>query len=315
MKVLRMTGSAARAWRENVPHLVDSEGNVVLQISPSREKSISAVIREARKKRQTISMNVSTGVSGEAPIAVVVTVKKTGHGQDDITWMTTVDGLRYVSGRDIVAADLFEKHGEVQLRYPNGTIARVVRDPGKKRPKFEDSLKTSPKPEHCECRNWGNAHEGRHHATCRWNASAPPEEKAQLPPTEADLVGLPPPELPKNTSVVVSTPDSPVVPAPSIDPPETCRHDCLNWAVPGGRTISPGSHHPACPFVRSWEIQQSREKAFVLVDVSTGERLRRATEEEKGEAELAVKKTGASIIHIDERPYAVVAESELEKAP
>ena len=311
MKVVRMTGDAARLWRQNTPHLVDATGNVVLQISPTREKSISHIIRTARQKRQTVTMTVSTGVANEAPIEVTVAVKKVGHGQDDITWETTVDGNRYVSGRDLLAAQLLEKHGECQLRYPNGTIARVVRNPTTKRPSFKDSLQTAPKPEHCPCRDWGVSHPGTHHATCKWNAVAPPEDRAPAPPTEADLANLPPIELPTNASVTVSTPDTPVRAAPTIDSPKDCRHGCLEWAMPGGRTISPGNHHPACPFARAWEIQTSKEEPFVLVDVTTGEKLRRATEEEKGQAEIQSRKTGASIIHIDERPYAVIAEADL----
>ncbi len=81
--------------------------------------------------------------------------------------------------------------------------------------------------------------------------------------------------------------------------------------MPGGRPISPGNHHPACPFARAWEIQMSKEEPFVLVDISTGEKLRRATDEEKGQAEINSRKTGASIIQIDERPYAVIAEADL----
>ncbi len=112
-----------------------------------------------------------------------------------------------------------------------------------------------------------------------------------------------------------------VVKAPGTVPPEAC--DCAKFTKPAG--ADPTQHHFVCPQYEAWKIShptpvpgaESTEPeahdtippsaaTYVLADLETQEVLRLATSEEVDEARTAEEASGAPIITVDEKSYAVI---------
>ena len=326
MKIVKVNRDFLAQWRQNVSHLVDSEGHLVCELDKALASHLATVMRSARSQRKSITQKVSV-LSGPAAgeHVIAVTVQRMGMNADDLAVTPTIDGHRVVTGREVLCAQMFQLHGECQLRWPNNVILKVIRDPNVHRPTFKESQQIAPRPEHCPCRNWGSPHPGTHYPTCQWNRLAPPEERAPSDAVpEAELRVLPTeafetlkPRLPVNpatTPVAAKVdPRSAVVEPPPLDPPESCRNGCLGWATPKGYPIPQGQHHPTCTFAKAWAIKTAREVPRWLVDLLTGQKVRLATNEEVGEADVTAQRTGQPIIHIEEVPYAVVLETELSE--
>lgn len=326
MKVIRLKTEELREWRDNKRHLVDAEGHLTGLVPPPLEQALSTVTRSAQAQRKPLEQRVAVGKAPNQTEHVIrVQVERRGLNVADIVITATIDGQRIVSGRDVLCAKMLQKHGECQLRAPNGVILKVVRDPGVHRPTFEESQQIAPKPEHCPCKSWGRPHPGTHYSTCPWNRAAPPEERApdtrideseiQMLPTEAfaSLKARPTPTVQPAPIAARVDPRAVVVQPVELDAPENCRNGCLNWATPKGFPIPAGQHHPTCEFAKAWLVKTARDTPRWVIDLTTGTRLRIATNEEVGAAEIAAQRTGSPIIHIEEVPYAVVLETELEQ--
>ncbi|HEY3493827.1 MAG TPA: hypothetical protein VGK73_04045 [Polyangiaceae bacterium] len=321
-----MSRAELTEWRSNVNHLVDAEGYLVSEIDRALETALSTVVRSARSQRKTITQRIAIG-SGAAQRehTIMVTVTRTGMNDTDLALQSSIDGHRVVTGREVFCAKMLAKHGECQLRAPNSVILKVVRNPATHRPTFAESQQVAPKPEHCPCKSWGNPHPGTHYPTCQWNRLAPPEERApsdQVP--EADIRILPKEafeSLKARPLVTAAThpiaarvdPRAAVVEPKPLDSPENCRNGCQDWAMPKGQEREEGQHHPMCTFAKDWAIKTARETPRFLVDLRTGEKVRSASDSEIGESEITKRKTGQPIIHIDEVPYAVLLQSELDE--
>jgi hypothetical protein len=315
MRIIKASIDIIREWRVNSSHLVADDGTISSVLDPALEPSLAAVIRTAKQKLKSQEQTVKVG---RLTATIKVEITRTGRSNDEFTIETTVDGLRVVSGREIIAARLLDEVGECQLRHPNGVILKVIRDPGVHRPTFKESLQTAPKPANCSCASWGKAHPGVHYATCPWNRLAPPDEQAPEAPTEEELKHLPRHAFASlsrspGAPTIVSRPDPKEVvkEAVVLDPPETCRHACLNDPTPKGVPIPAGQHHPMCTFARAWAQKTSKEIPRWLVDLNTGERVREATDLEIGQADVAARRMGTPIIHVENTPYAVLTESDL----
>lgn len=321
MKIIKLKKADMTEWRENVAHLVDDEGYLKSQVDKPLETAISQVTRSARAQRKSLTQQVAIGPSRAHVVAVTVT--RTGMNADDLSVVPTVDGMRVVTGREVVAARYLQEHGECQLRAPNNVILKIVRDPGLRRPTFQESQQIAPRPEHCPCRAWGREHPGRHYPTCEWNRLAPPDERAvsdsvpeediRTMPTEA-FASLRPRAVKTaaNTAIAAKVnPNAVVQQAPSLDSPENCRNQCLAWATPKGFPIPKGQHHPTCQYAKPWAIATAKAIPRWLIDMRTGEKVRTASDAEIGEADVTAQRTGSPIIHIDETPYAVVLETQL----
>lgn len=314
-KIVYATVELMREWKVNASHLVDDEGFVRSVLDPSLESSLAAVQRTAKQKMKSQEIVVAIGKS-KLTIAVVIT--RTGRSNEEYTIETTVDGQRVVSGREIIEARLLHENGECQLRHRNGRILKVIKDPAVHRPTFKESLQTAPKPNNCSCASWGKPHPGVHYSTCPWNRLAPPDEQAAEVPTEAELAHLPRQAFASlsrspGAPVTVSRPDPKEVvkEATPLDAPETCRHSCLQDPTPKNVPIPDGQHHPMCPFAMAWARKISKEIPQWLVDVNTGERVRLANDLEIGQADVAAKRMGARIIHVNDVAYAVLLETDL----
>lgn len=320
MKIVKVNKDFLAKWRANVAHLVDDDGHLVCELERPLANHLATVTRSARSQRKSITQKVAVG-SKEHTIAV--TVQRNGINADDLSLTPTIDGHRVVTGREVLCAQMFQEHGECQLRWPNNVILKVIRDPNVHRPTFQESQQIAPRPEHCPCKNWGTPHPGTHYPTCQWNRLAPPDERApsdQVPeeevrvlPTEAfETLKSRAPVNPATTPVAARVdPRAVVAEPPALDPPESCRNGCLAWATPKGFPIPSGQHHPTCTFAKPWAIKTAREIPRWLVDLHTGLKVRLATNEEIGEADVTAQRTGQPIIHIEEVPYAVILETEL----
>lgn len=326
MKVVRLKTPELREWRENKRHLVDDGGHLVGRVPPALEQALSTVMRSAQSQRKTLEQRVAVGKPpNQTEHTIIVRVERRGVDIADIALVSTIDGARIVSGREVVCAKMLQLHGECQLRAPNGVILKVVRNPSVHRPTFQESLQIAPRPEHCPCKPWGKPHPGVHYRTCPWNSQAPLDERSpegrieeselQMLPAQAFASLRPQPSPVAATTPIAARvdPRSVVTEAETVDAPATCRNGCLEWATPQGYPIPAGQHHPTCTFAKSWALKTARETPRWLVDLTTGERVRTATNEEVGEAEVVAQRTGSPIIHIDQVPYAVVLETELDE--
>lgn len=325
MKVVKLSTEDLREWRSNSRYLVDAEGHLTGKVDRNLETAVSTVTRSARSQRKSLEQRVAIGQPPNQKEHVIhVALERVGINDSDVVYTPTIDAMRIVTGREVVCAKMLQKHGECQLRQPNNVILKIVRDPGVHRPTFQESLQVAPRPEHCGCKSWGTPHPGVHYQTCPWNKLAPPEERApntHLPenevrmlPTEA-FESLKPraAQAPHNAPVMARVdPRAVVVQPKELDPPESCRNQCLNWATPKGFPIPDGQHHPTCGFAKDWLIKTARETPRWLVDLTTGQKVRIASDEEVGQGEVAAQRTGSPIIHIDSVPYAVVLETELD---
>lgn len=331
MKIVKLKAEDLRRWRKNTAFLVDDGGHLVGEVDEPLERAISTVSRSARSQGKTLEQAVAIGVgSAQRKHVIKIVVTRTGINASDFQIEPNVDGHRVITGRQVMAAEMLAEHGECQLRAPNNVILKIIRDPATHRPTFAESQQVAPRPEHCGCKAWGRPHPGRHYPTCPWNRLAPPDEQApdtQLPdeevrvlPAEA-LAGLQRRSAPvpfaarpvAETLVARLAPGSAVQGPEPLDSPETCRNDCLKWATPPGYPIPVGQHHPTCTFAKAWAIKTAREIPKWLVDLTTGEKVRHATDAEVGEADIVAKKTGTPIIHVEDVPYTVVLETELDE--
>lgn len=116
-----------------------------------------------------------------------------------------------------------------------------------------------------------------------------------------------------------------VVKAPGTVPPEAC--DCAKFTKPSGS--DPNQHHFVCPQYEAWKIthptpapgaetpateepEEVRDTeppppvTYVVADLDTQAVLRLATSEEVNEARAAEEASGAPLITVDEKVYAVI---------
>lgn len=326
MKIVRLKRAELTRWRQNQGHLVSDEGYLVSEVDAPLERAIATVVRSARSQRKTLEQRVAIGGSNPPrEHLIVVRMERAGIDAGDFKTTVSVDGHRVVTGREVIAAEMLQEHGECQLRGPNGVILKVVRDPGVHRPTAKEAAQLAPHPDHCPCKTWGNPHPGTHYQTCEWNRLAPPEQRAPsdaIPETEVRMLPTQAFESLRSRPVVTAatsaiaarvSPNSVVVDPAPLDAPETCRNNCLEWATPKGFPIPKGQHHPTCQFSKEWAIKTTREIPRWLIDLRTGEKVRLASNDEIGQADVQAQRTGSPIIHIEETPYAVVLQTELDE--
>jgi hypothetical protein len=173
MKNIRLSPTDARIWRSNTSVLVDKTGEKLRDITLAETKMVSELQKRARHTRQPMMANM---VDGDPSTAIVVSF--TEIAPRTLTMKTTIGGFELLDGREHFKRQVLKIHGECQLRKHTGQFMCTVRDPNYQRPTVKDSMRSAPKPEHCQCAKWGAPHAGRHHSICEWNAGAPDDEKA-----------------------------------------------------------------------------------------------------------------------------------------
>lgn len=323
MKIVRLPMDLVAEWRTNYRHPVDDDGTVHEPISFDLEQACTRVEKTARANRRTHELSV---VIAGTRYEIAATVERVGQSSDDFLIELRIDGRRVVSARDIICAQMLEQHGECQLRHSNGVIIKIVRDPEIKRTTFKESLQIAPRPEHCPCASWGRAHPGTHHHTCRWNSVAPPAERAPEPEKATTPKKLSALATRKSTSVptqaTAAKPQSVLSSRAVVEtlevkaernPPASCENGCRSHALPKNSVLEEGQHHPMCPYYEHWKLKTKKSVANFLVDLSTGEKVRPATEQETAEAEVARRRSGSPIVQVDSTPFAVLSEAELNE--
>ena len=334
-KIVRMTADQARQWRQNIPQLIFPDGKVHRAVSVVEEEHIGVVTEECRLREESKEVEVLG-----RPLKV--DIRRTGAGPGEFVMRVYYDKARpelesddpedgekpepvwleKVTARDVIKKWFVNEYGvDCQLRYPNGTVAAMARDPDVKRPTYKDSNRLAPNPDNCECREWGGRPKGKHHYICPHNRYAPPDEQSSAPVTPTE-VPLKPKGIvmsrslpgaissePKVTHTEVATPivQQPTAP-PNVPEPEECV--CKAWQKPEG--ADPKKHHPLCAQAPKWEALH-RDPSYI-VDLDTYNKVREATEEETAEAGVRRKKTGDSVIALNGIHYAVMTQKALDAA-
>ena len=223
-KVIHLNSDTYRAWRMNHYVLVDEDQNIM---RPAKRGEVEAY-GDAQKHHRTLYVKVEGKVCS------------------------------FVQSRELQKRAWFEQYGDCIIKASNGRFLCTARDPKVARPTYQQTAtgRSAPAPHECECRNWGEPHEGRHHPHCSWNRFASKPEKADPKKklTEAvvvlkaeDVPEVAEPEtaggvLPSNiTSNAVRT----VAPAP-----EACV--CREWPRYDGPTRG---HNKYCQYHEQWEAE------------------------------------------------------------
>ena len=180
MKRVRINTVQYRAWRKNVPKIVEPDGLTELrEVTEYETKILNELTKRAKHLRENQDYIENEGQEDELRVAVeLIAVNPT-----TIMMKRLINGKEVVDHRTLFKKQLLEKYGECQMRgitgqfLPNGAI----RDPRKYRGTAGVSTNT-PRPEVCDCEPWagpdGRPHPGRHHRVCRFNEKAPLEERA-----------------------------------------------------------------------------------------------------------------------------------------
>lgn len=318
-KRVRLSGSQFRKWTTNAPVVLDGDGSPSRDTTEGERRAIVELTRHA----QVRGTSASAKAPGSASVVRVDITQVPMPGRPDRSQKVatiTVDGGRVTDTHSVMRAELLSEHGECQVLMPNGKFMMMLRDPSVVRGTAKDSLRNAPRPEHCQCRDWGDPHPGRHHRVCEHNAKAPPEERGDyegesvrvseeevkiieknrhLPARAAALPAMPAPTAVQ--SAVVTAP-------PAFFSPDECPNQCKKWVeYPKGSE----AHHPICQHSEAWEARNKPRS--VLVNLDTGEILRAATLQEIGEAEANEKRTGGRIVIVSGESYAVVTEEDARK--
>lgn len=329
-KIVRMTSAEQREWGQNTPQLVNAQGIPQRAVPRNLESEAGKVLTRAQAQDKGVEQNVFWENSDGKRVRsrVVVKAKRLGANKGEVRFFTFIDGQMRVSTRDIMKARWFKRHGECQVRRPNGVFLVSVRDPKAKAPTVNGTrvgeVFTVPKWDTCVCQQWGGTQPGRHNVHCEFNSKAPPNERGYRvgdpPPDGAPMPEAPkelPPAPPKDAEAEaariklekagghVSFPNEAEKAEPEpeeVPAPEDCQ--CATWPKP-----DKNKHAPICCFYERWEAK-NRGRKF-LVSTETNLAIREATTEEIGKADVEKTRSGFPIISINGEPCLVVDEKEL----
>jgi hypothetical protein len=315
MKIIRLTPTDARTWRENRPLLLDAEGKVVRAITIGESRVLSNLMKKVRQIRKPVELDYTEeGRTSKIHVSFDLV------GRDQIVVpKTTIDGHEVIEGREWFRKEVLRIHGECQLRNHTGRFMCVVRDPNLKRPTPKDAERMAPKPEHCQCRSWGTAHPGRHHPHCEWNAKAPEDERAFETDLKRLVAAAEPATFEKPSilsQAVVSRErylppeDRASVIAETTPSPEACPNSCSSWAKTKGS--EEGQHHPICKFHEKWRAAHPPEgkpltERYFLLSLTTGKVAREATLDEVRQAS-----GDKGFLTVGDEEYTVVPEQEVK---
>lgn len=319
-KRVRLTGSQFRKWTSNSPIVLNGEGAPDRDTTEGERRAILELTRHAQVRGTPASAKAPGGSS----VVRVDISQEPMPGRPDLRKKVatiTIDGCQITDTHSVMRAELLAEHGECQVLMPNGKFMMMVRDPSVVRGTARDANRNAPKPEHCQCRDWGDPHPGRHHRVCEHNAKAPPEERGDIGAGEGVRVSEDEVQVIEATKKVQrGTPALPARPAPTlvqsavVTPkpdaysPEECPNQCRRWAEYKGNGET---HHAICQYAEAWEARNKPRS--VLVSIDNGEILRAATLQEIGEAEANEERTGGKIVKVGEESFVVVSEEDARK--
>jgi hypothetical protein len=180
MRIVKITPTQFRQWRQNMPVLIDPTGNPLESLRTITEKEAKILAELERRAKQSREGQMWIESEG-TPTEKRVEISLLEVNPQTIAMQKSIDGLRVVDGREHFKQKMLAKYGECQMRSVTGRLMGTIRDPKKMRPTVGVPL-NAPRPENCPCREWagpdGLPHPGRHHRVCEWNGKASLEERA-----------------------------------------------------------------------------------------------------------------------------------------
>lgn len=305
MKTIRLDNSQRIRWRQNRYALLDSEtGNFVRY----------ATIQEAYQKADADARNLKVKVKDKGRI------------------------LNFRPDRERLKEELIRTHGtSVRVVGSNGLQLFVSRV-------FVPTLvpedkRVAPHPNRCKCSEWEGRPDGKHHPHCPLNAIAPPEHRSDLQDIEltgelieevgtSDTIAPKAEEAPSKETPSEETvpredphdtePPPPIahaVPSPSViefsdipPSPGDCPNKCFQWRMPMGQDRELDQHHPACEFEAPWREHSNGELPSFIYTLS-GTLMRRASLDEKAEAQRNLELRGSPTIQLGSEEFLVMTET------
>lgn len=272
---------------------VDPQGHTVRAVTGEEQSTISKALirvkRIGRSGRQTLHVlkNVGTDEQGRAitqrtPTDALFEVAKINESGGTAVYVY-VEGNRYVTGRELLGAQLLAEHGECVLHGPNGKCIAVLRDP---------LLQRNKGPSLTEVR--GGISAARLRAKERQQLEATARQRTVAARKQAQV--------------------------PRTYRPQDCPNDCRGlkggapYALPKGHVQDPHLHHPICQYAATWATARASlaGPVMVLFDLDREKISRVATDDEIRQAILARKNTGAPSVTVGGRLFAVIDRAELD---
>lgn len=193
----------------------------------------------------------------------------------------------------------------------------------------------APNPNRCKCSEWEGRPDGRHHPHCSFNAIAPEEHRSDLGDLViegggalTDVSELEPEPLDAIAAVATGCasavsdvgmvePRSMLAAAPAVITPEAVVEvrdpplapsdcECLKWRRPEGHDTD--QHHPSCDKDAEWRSYVDGELPSFVFTLN-GTLMRRASPEEKKEADARLRSQGSPTIRIGSEEFLVLAEA------
>lgn len=185
-KHVRLSSSEYRAWRDNTAQWVSPEGLVIRAVTPEEEEAIFPALQTVKRTGKSCLVNLKASYAQTADATQRETIEfqayfqvtRTGRESTAFLISIYVAKNRYVTGREVLRAQMLSRHGECFLLSANGKRLAMVRDPRIHRPTFKESQRTVPRPEQCACKTYFGTEPGRHHHICEFNSRAPLSERS-----------------------------------------------------------------------------------------------------------------------------------------
>lgn len=308
--IVKLSSSDARAWAHNQPVWLHESGDVARPVTRQEQYAISRSLEKSRDVQQSFRIRVplydvvqsrngiqarrtaqrgSLGVKMPEPAVPMAEfafeIIKAGKLRVVNVWQ---GNLRYVTGRQKLAARLLADHGECVLHGRNGMCIAVLRDPlvAERAPNLGKRVQYSRNPD---------------------------DEKLLAEERERR----------DNPGRVVATRLAPPKPRNAVLSPEECKNDCRGyrggeaWALAkGARPPTEREHHPVCMYAAAWSatLPDSAATTSVLYDLELSRVARAAEENEIEEANVTESKTGMRQVTVQGRLYAVLAATEANQA-
>lgn len=269
MKRIVLSSRELRRWRENQAALVDAEtGDFVRYLT--QEESDRAALAQKRGA--------------------------------DVQFLQDDRPLKLTGDRDLMSLEFSAQHGSCVIRYPNGQIARVLREgTGQVKPySVNQVLLGAPDPGKCICAQWEGRHPLKHHRRCQFNALAPMHQQDTT--QEMVVIGQSnKPEFSIKPSVFSEVRKPPVkseVSGIRVPSPEQC--ECQSWE---GR--EDGEHHYTCNYHDAWKVKKKGLGKVPVLCTMRGESVRPATSEEIDAARQAYEVHDIPAVMVDGQEYLV----------
>lgn len=291
--IVKLPSVQARAWYRNAPMWVNPTGHTVRPVTTEEQSTISKAMlrvkRIGKSGRQTLHVLEKIGtdeqgreITQRKPTDAIFEVAKL-NDSGGTTVYVYVDGNRYVTGKELLGAQLLAEHGECVLHGPNGKCVAVLRDPMLH--KKAGATMTEVK---------GGLSAARLRAKERQALEATARQQTVAARKQERL--------------------------PRTYRPQDCPNDCRGlkggapYALPKGHVQDPALHHPICQYAQTWAAARSKLSGpvMVLFDLDREKISRVATDDEIRQAIAARKLTGAPSVTVGGRLFAVIDRAELD---